>query len=274
MQDGFDLITALAVHPETGRRLARKFWNFFISEIQPPDPSFVEAVAGVYRQNGTEIRPVVRYILNSVWFNDPSARYARYSWPAEFVVRSIKEVGWQNYSLDNARSPMAAMGQQLFEPPNVGGWPLGANWFSTSTMLARTNFAAALAGNQKAFLAATLAADAGTADGLISTMLNRRSIRRLNRRWRRTSPPQAPGPATAISSAHGRQAWRAFSSALPNISWCRGTSTNGDLSTSVHSQRRRNGDRGARRTLLPEPHRGSAGRGDAKSRRRVPRRRQ
>ena len=173
MQDGFDLITALAVHPETGRRLARKFWNFFISEIQPPDPSFVEAVAGVYRQNGTEIRPVVRYILNSAWFNDPSARYARYSWPAEFVVRSIKEVGWQNYSLDNARSPMAAMGQQLFEPPNVGGWPLGANWFSTSTMLARTNFAAALAGNQKAFLAATLAADAGTADGLMSTMLNR-----------------------------------------------------------------------------------------------------
>ena len=26
----------------------------------------------------------------------------------EFVVRSIKEVGWQNYSVDNARSPMAA----------------------------------------------------------------------------------------------------------------------------------------------------------------------
>ena len=41
------------------------------------------------------------------------------------------------------------MGQQLFEPPNVGGWPLGADWFSTGTMLARTNFAATLAASQK-----------------------------------------------------------------------------------------------------------------------------
>jgi uncharacterized protein (DUF1800 family) len=173
IQDGLDLITALALHPETGRRLARKFWGFFISEIQQPDPSFVEAVAGVYLQNGTEIKPVVRYILTSPWFNDPAARFARYSWPAEFVVRSIKEVGWQNFPLDTARSPMAAMGQQLFEPPNVGGWPQGTNWFSTSTMLARTNFAAALAGSQKGFLAAALASDARTPDALLAKMLDR-----------------------------------------------------------------------------------------------------
>jgi len=186
MQDGFDLITALAAHPETARRLARKFWNLFVSEIQAPDPTFVESVAGVYRQNGTEIRPVVRYILNSPWFNDPSVRFARYSWPAEFVARSIKEVGWQNYPLDAARSPMAAMGQQLFEPPNVGGWPLGANWFSTSTMLARANFAAALAGNQKGFLAATLAPDAGTPQSLLTKMFERMTPAPLD-----TAPQQA-----------------------------------------------------------------------------------
>src|SRR5262252_4139237 len=45
MQDGFELITALAVHPETARRLARKFWNFFVNETVQPDPAFVEAVA-------------------------------------------------------------------------------------------------------------------------------------------------------------------------------------------------------------------------------------
>ena len=46
----------------------------------------------------------------SPWFTDPSMQFARYSWPAEFVVRAIKEVGWQNFSLDKARSPLAAMG--------------------------------------------------------------------------------------------------------------------------------------------------------------------
>jgi uncharacterized protein (DUF1800 family) len=173
MQDGIDLINALAFHPETARRLARKFWGFFISETQPPDPAFVEATANVYLQNRTEIRPVVRHILSSAWFTDPSMRFARFAWPVEFVTRAIKEVGWQNLSLDKVRSPMAAMGQLLYEPPNVAGWHLGVDWFSTGTMLARTNFAATMAASQKAFLAASLQSDARSADSLLAAMLDR-----------------------------------------------------------------------------------------------------
>jgi uncharacterized protein (DUF1800 family) len=173
MQDGLDLITALALHPETARRLARKLWSFFVSDVQPPDPAFVQSVANVYLQSGTEIRPVVRYILTSAWFTDPAARHARYSWPAEFVTRAIKEVGWQNLSLDKVRSPLANMGQQLYEPPNVGGWPLGANWFSTSTMLARSNFAATLASSQKDFLAVAVQPEGSTPQALLAAMLDR-----------------------------------------------------------------------------------------------------
>ena len=173
MQDGIDLITALAVHPETARRLARKFWNFFINEIHQPDPAFVEGAAAIYLRNRTEIRPVVRYVLTSPWFTDPSMRFARYSWPAEFVTRAVKEVGWQGFSLDRVRAPMASMGMLLFEPPNVGGWPLGADWFSTGTMLARTNFAAALAASQKEHLAAAFESDGSTPDTLLASMLER-----------------------------------------------------------------------------------------------------
>jgi uncharacterized protein (DUF1800 family) len=173
MQDGIDLITALARHPETARRLARKFWNFFISETQAPDPGFVESTAAVYLQSGTEIRPVVRHILTSAWFANPSIRYARYSWPAEFVTRAIKQVGWQGLTLDKARAPLANMGMLLFEPPNVGGWPLGAGWFSTGTMLARTNFAATLAASQKAHLTAALQSDGDTPQALLAAMLDR-----------------------------------------------------------------------------------------------------
>ena len=173
MQDGVDLITALAIHSETARRLARKLWNFFVSEIHQPDPAFVESTAAVYLQNRTEIRPVVRYILTSPWFNNPSMRHARYSWPTEFVARAIREVGWQGFSLDTVKSPLASMGQQLFEPPNVGGWPLGADWFSTGTMLARTNFAATLAASQKQHLAAALESEGQTPQALLAALLDR-----------------------------------------------------------------------------------------------------
>jgi uncharacterized protein (DUF1800 family) len=189
LQDGIDLITAIASHPETARRLARKFWNFFVSEIHEPDPQFVDAVANTYLQSGTEIRPVVRYILGSPWFRDTSVRFARYSWPAEFVARAIKEVGWQGLTLDQVLSPLGNMGMQLFEPPNVGGWPVGPGWFSTATMLARSNFGATLVAGQKEELAAALSSDGQTQQGLMNVM-----------RERITTAPLDANPQQVLSS--------------------------------------------------------------------------
>jgi hypothetical protein len=52
------------------------------------------------------------------------------------------------------------MGQILYEPPDVAGWDLGESWFSTGAMLARMNYASALAFNQR-FKLATAVKDAG-----------------------------------------------------------------------------------------------------------------
>ena len=175
MQDGVDFITALAYHPETARRLARKLWNFFVSEVETPDPAFVEAVAAEYLRNNTEMKPVVRYILGSSWFLDPRRFYARYSWPVEFVVRAIREVGWNGFSINSARTPLTNMGRPCFEPPNVAGWELGHEWFSTGAMLARMNFASRLAGNQRFNLAAAAEQYRGGPSAFLDFFLERLS---------------------------------------------------------------------------------------------------
>ena len=175
MQDGIDFISALALHPETARRLARKLWNFFVSELAAPDPAFVEAVAARYLRNNTEMKPVVRYILGSSWFLDMDRSYARYSWPVEFVVRAIREVGWDGFSVGTVGTPLANMGQTLFEPPDVAGWNLGRGWFSTSAMLARMNFATTLAANQRFNLAHAAAPYGGRPDALLDFFLERLS---------------------------------------------------------------------------------------------------
>ncbi len=149
LQDGIDLINALAVHPETARRLARKLWEFFVSEVRVPEPAWVEMIANTYLTNRTEMKPVMRAVFLSPQFMDASAFYQRYSWPVEFVVRSLKEVGYLGFSVADALTPLVNMGQTLYEPPDVSGWDLGTWWFSTGGMLARMNFAAALTGNQK-----------------------------------------------------------------------------------------------------------------------------
>ena len=147
MQDGIDLINALAVHPETARRLARRLWLWFVDETSAPDNGFVDSIAATYLQNGTNMKAVVRAVFLSDAFM--SSVFKRYSWPAEFVARSLKEVGFVGFSVNDALTPMVNMGQQLFEPPDVNGWELGPGWFSTARTLARMNFAAQLAMNQK-----------------------------------------------------------------------------------------------------------------------------
>lgn len=175
MQDGIDLINALAMHSETAHRVVTKLYNFFVSETVPADPGFIDQLANTYLANGSAIKPVVEQILSSPRFQDPSVVFTCYSWPVEFVVRAIKETGWTGFSVGTTLSPLINMGQELFEPPNVAGWVLGQSWFSTGSMLARMNFASTLSLNQKFRLATAAAVARGSAGALVDYMTTRLS---------------------------------------------------------------------------------------------------
>jgi uncharacterized protein (DUF1800 family) len=171
MQDGFDLIAALARHPATAHRLTLKLYRYFVSELGPADERVISAAANTYMQNDGNIKPVLRSLFSSDAFL--ASEFARYAWPAEFVVRAIKETGWNGLSVDAAITPLANMGQTLYEPPDVNGWALGADWFSTSSMLSRMNFAATLMANQKFNLGRELAPYRQSPDSVVEYMLNR-----------------------------------------------------------------------------------------------------
>jgi len=175
MQDGLDLLAALARHPDTGRRLARTLWSFFISEVRPPDEAFVNRIATVYAQGDCHMAPVVRAVLSSREFDSPDTYFARFSWPVEFVARALKEAGHAGFPLNRALGPLSNMGQQLFEPPDVAGWERGPAWFTTAAMLARMNFAAVVTSQQRNAIAAAAAGNGPTPEALLSFCLDRLS---------------------------------------------------------------------------------------------------
>jgi uncharacterized protein (DUF1800 family) len=175
MQDGVDLINAVARHPATGPRLARKLYQFFVSEISEPDDALIQEMAKAYYQSNFEMKPVMVKLLTSAQFVSTSNRYSRYSWPVEFVARSLKEVGWAGFSVNDALTPLINMGQQLFEPPDVNGWELGPGWFSSGAMLARMNFAAQLATNQKFNLRDGARGVGRTPESLVAHVMDRLS---------------------------------------------------------------------------------------------------
>jgi uncharacterized protein (DUF1800 family) len=168
MQDGIDLINALAGSPNTARYLATKLYRFFVSEFGAVNATFVNRVASVYLQSRYDMKAVMREVLRSPEFWDSSAYFARYAWPVEFVVRALKDIGWVGYSVNDALTPLSNMGQILFEPPDVSGWDAGQTWFSTGAMLARMNFASSLAANQKFKLAAASKIASRSPDALLS----------------------------------------------------------------------------------------------------------
>jgi uncharacterized protein (DUF1800 family) len=173
MQDGLDLINALARHPQTARRMAKKLWSFFVSEIQPPGEGFITRIAAIYRQSDCHMAPVVSAVLTSPEFDALSSHFARYSWPVEYVARAFKEVGYSTFPLNRALGPLSNMGQLLFEPPDVAGWEGGAAWFSTAGMLARMNFASALVSSQRNDIAAGASGNGSTPEALLSFYLDR-----------------------------------------------------------------------------------------------------
>jgi uncharacterized protein (DUF1800 family) len=173
MQDGFDLIDACVRHPATGPRLARKLYAYFVNEVDPPDNGLIADMASDYYRSGFEIKPMLIRLFVSPQFTNPSNYFKRYSWPVEYVVRSIKEMGWSGFSVNDTLNPLIAMGQQLFEPPDVAGWDLGQLWFTSGAMLARMNFASQLATNQKFELRNKARGLVKSPEGLVSWALER-----------------------------------------------------------------------------------------------------
>ena len=178
MQDGIDFITALA------RASARRRGGWRAScgtsssaRSMPPDPAFVDGASRASTCRTTpSMKPVVRYMLRSRWFHEPGQLVR-----ALLVAGRVRRPRDQGGRLDgllgrHARAtPLTNMGQTLFEPPDVNGWELGQGWFSTGAMLARMNFAATLAANQRFNLRATAAGAARVAGGAARVLPRRLS---------------------------------------------------------------------------------------------------
>jgi uncharacterized protein (DUF1800 family) len=140
--NGEDIIGILAGHPATAKHLTTKLARFFVSD--PPDDALVDQLAQVYLDSGYDIRSVLRAIFKSDAFSDSATYHALIKSPTEFVAGTLRSL---DVRTDGNGLPqiMQALGQELFNPPNVAGWPGGTSWIATNTMLARNNLANSIA---------------------------------------------------------------------------------------------------------------------------------
>lgn len=143
---GADLLRILMDSRTVAERLAWRLCHEFMGE-RGVDASAIAALADGLRVHDLDIGWGVSTIVRSKAFFANENLAARISSPVEHVVETVRALHLVNplpYTPTLAEWA-SRLGQDLFYPPNVGGWPGGRSWLTTRSVIARANFAAAIA---------------------------------------------------------------------------------------------------------------------------------
>ena len=128
------VIDAIVDQPACAGFITAKLHRYFMGT----DPSAERAneLATIFRDSGTEVRPVVENILRHGSFLEPSNRYARIRGPVEWRAAAQIALG-----VPIEWNVLWDFGQVPFFPPNVAGWPNDSRWLAASPMLLRARTA-------------------------------------------------------------------------------------------------------------------------------------
>ena len=136
--DGDDVVDILLARSETAEFITRKLWREFVSP--DPDEAEVKQIAARFRDSRYDIKVALHALLTSEGFYAPQNRGVLVKSPVDLVVGTLRQFGLRPGEPVPFAVATAAMGQNLFSPPNVKGWPGGEAWINTSTLLARKAF--------------------------------------------------------------------------------------------------------------------------------------
>ena len=149
---GDDIVEMLVPLRATAVRLSTRLFSFFA--YPNPDQEIVNHLADTFQKAHYNVGAVVRQIFTMDAFYSDQAYRALVKSPAELVAQTLKATGANARGYTAAAAAMAPMGQVLFYPPNVAGWPGGSSWINSSTLLNRINFANAAAQRSQASMTA------------------------------------------------------------------------------------------------------------------------
>ena len=142
--EGLRLLTLLAENPATMHHVSAKLCARFVAD-DPPDGCVDDAVRA-WKKSGGEIREVVRAIIYSPDFWAAANVQSKVKTPLEYVVSAVRAVAGEPDSTPRLAQQVARLGQPLFQRTTPNGYPeTQTDWVNSGALLARMNFAVALA---------------------------------------------------------------------------------------------------------------------------------
>jgi hypothetical protein len=132
------VLDVILERPRTAEFITAKLWREFVSP--EPDPAEVRRIAKAFRNRDYDIKVALRLLLLTDAFWDPANRGTLVKSPVELVVGTLRQLDVAPGGAVPFVVVAAGMGQNLFSPPNVKGWPGGEQWIDSNSLLARKQF--------------------------------------------------------------------------------------------------------------------------------------
>jgi uncharacterized protein (DUF1800 family) len=132
---GEDILEILLEQKQTAIFITRKIFRFFVNENA--DEEKVIELASRFYEGGYDIRDLMIRIFTAPWFYDPQNIGIQIKSPVLWMVGMRRQLPmeFQNPALMLVLERL--LGQVLFSPPNVAGWPGGKQWIDSSSLMLR-----------------------------------------------------------------------------------------------------------------------------------------
>jgi len=133
--DGQDILDTLLEKPQTSIYITGKLWRAFVSE--EPDDAEIKRIAKIWRESDYDNAAMMRALLTSKEFYRAEHQGNLIKSPIELIVGTLRLFRMQFEKTSPLVGTARRLGQDIFEPPNVKGWPGGKTWITSDSLLMR-----------------------------------------------------------------------------------------------------------------------------------------
>ena len=143
--NGDDILNILLENKQTANYISKKIYRYFVNENV--DEVNQQWLSKRFYSNNYNIAKLLEDIYTSDWFYEEKNIGIKIKSPIELLAGVRRLLPMQ---LENDQSQLLfqrALGQILFYPPNVAGWPGGKNWIDSSSLMLRLRIPQILAAN-------------------------------------------------------------------------------------------------------------------------------
>jgi uncharacterized protein (DUF1800 family) len=160
------VLDQILAQPATAPFIVTKVLQHFVLPQPPAD--YVKRLADSFRKSKYDLKTLLRGVFASPEFSSQQAYRALVKSPIEYMVSGARALGTPDATSRLIVQMAPNLGQILFDPPDVGGWPNNEAWISSNTVIARVNFATALLGSLRDAIPSAAHAHSTQLEGVLS----------------------------------------------------------------------------------------------------------